>query len=88
MPLTLTEINFRPKRNMPTFPIIPLKKKKKIISLQHYVNYKTTITYPLKDKRLSPHREKKKERKERTNKKFMEGSKRTKRSIIPIYVYE
>lgn len=68
MPLTLTEINFRPKRNMPTFPIIPLKKKKKkIISLQHYVNYKTTITYPLKDKRLSPHREKKKkkEKKER-----------------------
>lgn len=75
MPLTLTEINFRPKRNMPTFPIIPLKKKKKkIISLQHYVNYKTTITYPLKDKRLSPHREKKKERKERTNKKFLEAN--------------
>lgn len=32
MPLTLTEINFRPKRNMPTFPIIPLKKKKKSLS--------------------------------------------------------
>ena len=64
-PLTLTEINFRPKRNMP-FQLFLSKK------FPSNINYKITITYPPKDKCLSSHREKKRKKEKNFSKEATE----------------